>query len=105
MEDRIINQITENYHAPAYIFDIEKIKNRIAYLKEHLPKKIELCYAIKANTFIIEDIQENVERFEVCSPGEYEICKKKNIPEEKIVISGIYKTPEFIRKLIHKRMQ
>jgi len=101
MNDNVINKILDSYNAPIYVFDIEELKRRIAYLKASLPKRVELCYAIKANTFVINDIEDNVERFEVCSPGEYEICKQKSIVKGKIVISGIYKTPEFIKNMIN----
>ena len=32
----------------------------------------------------------------MCSPGEYSICEKSNIASEKLVISGVYKTPSVI---------
>ncbi|MDE5996222.1 MAG: diaminopimelate decarboxylase, partial [Eubacterium sp.] len=52
-----------------YTFDISILKNRVEYLKSHLPKEVSLCYAVKANTFIIKEIESIVERLEVCSPG------------------------------------
>lgn len=82
-----------------YTFDISILKNRVEYLKSHLPKEVSLCYAVKANTFIIKEIESLVERLEVCSPGEEAVCKKLGVPAEKTVISGVYKTPEFIEEL------
>ena len=38
-------------------------------------------------------------RFEVCSPGEYQICKGSNIDSQKILISGVYKTPDIIKDM------
>lgn len=83
-----------------YTFDIGVLKKRIAHIRESLPENIDLCYAVKANTFIIGEIKDSVERFEICSPGESEICDKLNVPAEMTVISGLYKTPEFIESLI-----
>ena len=100
MNNDLVNKIINNYSTPAYIFDIQKLKERIKYLRRKLPKRVELCYAIKANTFIVDDIKDEVDRFEVCSPGEYYICKEKNIDSKKILISGVYKTPEVINKMI-----
>ena len=100
MEEKMLKQILEKFKTPAYVFDIGKIKNRIKYLREKLPKSISLCYAIKANTFVVKDIEENIDRFEVCSPGEYEICKKQNINKDKILVTGVYKTPEVIQNII-----
>ena len=90
----------EELDTPMYIFDIDVLKQRIKYLKEHLAKRIELCYAIKANTFIIKEINDDVERFEVCSPGEYSVCEEMQITPEKIVISGVYKTPSSIDEMM-----
>ena len=94
--------IIKKLNTPAYVFDISKLKERIKYLRNKLPQRVELCYAIKANTFIVDDIQEEVDRFEVCSPGEYYICKEKNIDSKKILISGVYKTPEVINQMIEE---
>lgn len=100
MNNSVLQQLLNSYKEPMYVFDIEELKNRVKYLKNHLPSKLQLCYAVKANTFIMDDIEDDIERFEVCSPGEYEICKKKNINKEKIVISGIYKSSKMIEEMI-----
>lgn len=100
MEEKVIKKIVQDYVTPAYVFDIGKVKQRIQYLRNKLPKGILLCYAIKANTFIVKDIEQDIDRFEVCSPGEYEICKTKDIDSKKILISGVYKTPEVVKEMI-----
>jgi len=94
-----LKRIIENENTPAYIFDIKTLKNRVKYIHSKMPKDTFLCYAIKANTFIVKDIENDVDRFEVCSPGEYEICKCKNIDKDKILISGVYKTPSVIESM------
>lgn len=100
MKEDVLKKIISNYETPTYVFDINNLKERINYLRNNLPKKINLCYAIKANTFIVKDIEPNIERFEVCSPGEYQICKENSIDKEKILISGVYKTPSAIEQMI-----
>ena len=100
MKQEIIENILKNYETPIYVFDIDKLKQRIKFLRENLTKKLELCYAIKANTFIVKEINDDVDRFEVCSPGEYSICEESSITPEKIVISGVYKTPSVIEYMI-----
>ncbi len=100
MKQEIIEKILKNYETPIYVFDIDKLKQRIKFLRENLTKRLELCYAIKANTFIVKEINDDVERFEVCSPGEYSICEESSITPEKIVISGVYKTPSVIEYMI-----
>ena len=86
-----------------YVFDTAVLKSRIAYLRAHLPAKAELCYAVKANPFITGEIEKDVERFEICSPGEADICRELDIESSKMVISGVYKTPESIEMLAADR--
>ena len=100
MDKIYIEQIKQTYDTPAYIFDINVLKNRIKYLKSKLPQNVKLCYAIKANTFILKEIEDVIDRYEVCSPGEYYICKENDINPSKILISGVYKTPEVIKEMI-----
>lgn len=100
MEENKILEILNKYNTPAYVFDIKKLRERVKYLKSNLPEKVNLCYAIKANTFIVKEIEDCIDRFEVCSPGEYEICKNKHIAGGKIFVTGVYKTPEVIKDII-----
>lgn len=101
MEEKLLNDIVKKYKTPIYIFDIREIKNRIRYLKSKLPKNLKICYAIKANTFIIKEIENEVDRFEVCSEGEYEICKQNKITDKKILISGVNKDDDFIKNVLN----
>lgn len=100
MDRKQVENILSSYHTPLYVFDMAELHNRIKYIRQGLPSDVSLCYAIKANTFIVNEICENVDRFEVCSPGELSICLEQKIPAEKLVISGVYKTPSVIEHLI-----
>lgn len=83
-----------------YVFDLGQVRERIGYLRGLLGTEVSLAYAVKANTFIIGGVLPYVERLEVCSPGEAAICEKLGVPPEKMVISGVYKTPGFIESSI-----
>lgn len=85
---------------PFYLFDLSELERRIQFLRNALPGHIKLCYAVKANTFILEGISKFVDRLEICSPGELQICRQLGLPAEKFVISGVYKEPELMGKLI-----
>ena len=100
MKQEIIENVIKDFQTPIYLFDIDVLKERIKYLRDHLSKRINLCYAIKANTFIVKEINDDVDKFEVCSPGEYFVCEKSKITPEKIVISGVYKTPDVIEHMM-----
>lgn len=91
MNLKTIESLLKEFRTPIYVFDIGILKERIQYLRENLSKNIKLCYAIKANTFIVKEINDCIDKFEVCSPGEYSICEENQIMPEKIVISGVHK--------------
>lgn len=90
----------KEFKTPVYIFDADILKDRVNTLKKMLPDRAALCYAVKANPFIIPYAEPLVERLEVCSEGEFEICESVNAPMEKIVVSGVYKTPGFIERIV-----
>lgn len=95
-------ELFKKYKTPFYLFDIDELNNRIKYLKSKLSNNINLCYAVKANTFIIDYVVKEVSRLEICSPGEYEICKHLNVDPTKMVISGVYKEEKFIKSVINQ---
>ena len=94
------NRILKKYGTPTYVFDIEKLHNRIEYLKEKFGKDIDLIYAVKANTFIAKELEDKISKYEICSPGEFDICNNLKINRDKMVISGVYKDKETIERMI-----
>ena len=97
--DRNLDFMLNEQKTAFYVFNTSVLKSRIKYLRSRLPRSIELCYAVKANPFISKEIENDVERFEICSPGEADICRRLSIDSSKMVISGVYKTPEVIDEL------
>ena len=87
------NKLLEKYKTPFFVFNIDTLIKRIEFLKEAL-SNAHLCFAIKANTFIVKELNDYVDRFEVCSDGEYQICKILDVSRNKIVLSGVNKSPE-----------
>ena len=88
------------YGTPSYIYDIDVLKERVKYLQNKLGQKYDLVYAVKANTFIPKYIEDMVSRYEICSPGEFQICNALKINHQKMVISGVYKDYATIDLLI-----
>ncbi len=99
MDKTMLHLIRENKNA-FYVFDMRTLKDRIGWLRSRLPGGTGLCYAVKANPFVLREIRNDPERFEICSYGEAEICMQSGISSEKMVISGVYKTPETLEKLV-----
>ena len=87
LEKKIISEVS----TPFYVFDIDVLKARIDYLKSMMPENVHLCYAMKANPFVVKEIDEKIEKYEICSYGEWNIAKKMGITDSKMVISGVYK--------------
>lgn len=83
--------IAEQYKTPAYIFDIEELTQRMQSIREIAGEDIGLCFAMKANPFLVHYIKPFVDRLEVCSPGEFAICERENLNMQSIVLSGVYK--------------
>ena len=95
-----MNEILKQNKTAFYVFDVKTLKDRVAYLRKMLPEDVAICYAIKANTFITAELENDVDRFEICSPGEAEICDLLDIPDKMMVISGVYKTPEVMENMV-----
>lgn len=93
------DKIVKEVGTPTYIFDTEVLSKRVEYLKSKF-EKANIVYAVKANTFIAKELEDKVERFEICSPGEFEICNNLGINHKKMVISGVYKDRPTIEHMI-----
>lgn len=98
--NQALNRLLQENKTAFYVFDIGKLKARIAHLQAALPPEVVLCYAVKANTFITKELIDTIHRFEVCSPGEAEICRAVGVPSKNMVISGVYKTPEVMEAMV-----
>ena len=95
-----IEELLRKQMTPCYVFEEAVLRQRIDFLKTMLPTQVKLCYAVKANPFIAAWAAAQTERVELCSPGEVNICLKAGIAPEKLVVSGVYKTPEYMDWLV-----
>ncbi|RNL10723.1 diaminopimelate decarboxylase [Parvibacter caecicola] len=100
LNDSKLAGIAQQFGTPAYVFDEEALRQRVAFLQENLPARAVLCFAVKANPFAIPLISPVVHRFEVCSPGELNICRAVGVAPEEIVLSGVYKDEATLRPLV-----
>jgi Diaminopimelate decarboxylase len=102
MKEAVIGEAIRQYNTPFYLFDSDQLSDRIKVLRDAFGSKVELCYAMKANSFIIKELQDIVDYFEVCSPGEFHICERAGIDMSKIVMSGVYKKAEDIEYALNQ---
>lgn len=89
-----------NFKTPRYLFDLDEIENKVAYFRNHVDGYAQICFAIKANPFLVSKMSELTDRIEVCSMGEFEICRSLGIAPEKILISGVLKKEADILKIM-----
>lgn len=96
MKENMLEKLAVTLETPAFVFDLDVLKERVQWVAEVIcPAK--LCYAIKANPFLVGEMDAYVERYEVCSPGEFHICVKQHLPMEKVVLSGVFKEENDVR--------
>lgn len=88
------------FHTPFYVFDIDLLTEQVKKIRAAFNTEVDLCYAMKANPFIVKELEDLVDFFEVCSPGEFHICEQAGIDMGKIVLSGVYKDPADIEDVI-----
>lgn len=86
-----LKEIAIKCGTPTYIFDTDELCARIDAMQQILGCGVTVCYAMKANPFLISVLDKKLDKFEVCSPGEFAICEKEGINREKIVLSGVNK--------------
>lgn len=100
MENKDFEEVIQKFETPCYVFDLDILEERVRLISDILGEDITTCYAMKANPFLIRPMNDSIDRFEVCSPGEYEICMRQGIPPEKIVVSGVNKTFDSMDRII-----
>ncbi len=96
MKPEDLYRIVFDYGTPSFVFDEIEVRERAKAIKSLLNdgntgREINLCFSIKANPFLIPALVDVVDCFEVCSPGELEICKSLKVPGEMIIYSGVNK--------------
>ena len=80
---------------PAYLYDRSLIEDRVRSLKQQLPKRVSLHYAIKANPMpeVVELVAGLVDGLDVASAGELEIALRTNCSRADISFAGPGKKP------------
>lgn len=89
--DKLFNAENAAAETPAYVFNVDELKSRIAMIRSNLPGDFRLVFAVKANPFLTGALIPCVDAFEICSPGEERICERAAVPPEKMVLSGVNK--------------
>lgn len=106
MDAACVMEAANRFGTPLYLFDEGELRSQAAHLRSLLGPSVKLCYAMKANSFVLERAAQEVERIEVCSEGEARTCFALGIPDERLVISGVHKESSFIDEFVleHPKM-
>lgn len=96
MTDDVLQQLGATWGTPCFVFDTDILRARMEQIISIVGTQIKLCYSIKANPFLIEEMQKSVAHLEVCSPGELSICEKLKVNMQNVIFSGVTKTQQDI---------
>ncbi len=100
MTNQDLLALADTYGTPFYVFDLDALADRTRRIQTFFSGTASICYAMKANPFLVGPLKPQIERFEVCSQGEFHICERMGIPREKIVLSGVSKTEEELMEVL-----
>lgn len=75
---------------PFYAYDRQKITERVAFLRQHLPDEIHLHYAMKANPMpaVVQHMASLVDGIDVASVGEMRVALDTPMPSGLISFAG-----------------
>ena len=84
-------EISKEHGTPYFLFDLNVLTERIEKIQKDMGSDVTLCYAMKANPFLVDCLRKSSILFEVCSPGEFAICKRAGVQMNHIILSGVSK--------------
>lgn len=103
MTEGALARLAADFGTPLYVFDTRELAPRVGGISDALPPGVGLCYAVKANTFVLGALAGLVARLEVCSPGEQRICRALGVPGGQLVVSGVSKDPAALGEALSAR--
>ena len=100
--ETVLRRLEEEEGTPFYLLDLDKLGSRVDDLKSWMGGGIGLCFAIKSNPFLAAHLARITDRLEVCSFGEYKICRTEGIAPEKLLISGVLKKEKELEEILEE---
>lgn len=94
-----VHQLEQQCQTPCYLFHEGKAKENIQMLRNYLGDSVEICYAVKANPWLVSILQNAVDRLDICTEGELQICIRAKADPEKILYEGPYKADAVLKRM------
>lgn len=104
MPMELLKEWAAKLSTPAYVFDTDLFAQRANQVREAFGPKVGLCFSIKANPFLLGSLPDVFDKIEVCSPGELTICEKTGANMDKVIFSGVNKTPADVERAMEDRV-
>jgi diaminopimelate decarboxylase len=82
--------VTRAGDTPLFVYSAALIRQRVAALRQAMPARVALHYALKANPFgpVLETMSELVDGFDIASSGELGLCLALGIDPARISFAG-----------------
>ena len=100
MDKQTLLTLAQTYGTPLYVFDLDDFQARMQAVKAAFGPDVTLCYSMKANPFLLRHLPPELERLEVCSPGELNVCHEVGADMSRVILSGVNKTRENVRQAL-----
>ncbi|MBQ3392103.1 MAG: alanine racemase [Lachnospiraceae bacterium] len=100
MKKEVLREAAERFGTPLYVFDLDALRSRVKMFRESLGPRTGLTYAMKTNPFVTRTMAQITDRIEVCSFGEFLICRDLKTAPEKLFISGVLKLEEDLEQIL-----
>lgn len=85
---------------PFFLLSEDKLRENVTLLKKKAGTKFDVCFSIKSNPWYAAGAAESAAYVEVCSPGEWELCRRQGISSDRIIAGGIYKSDRELKELV-----
>ena len=100
MKEEVLRSAAKRFGTPLYLFDLDSLRENVRRFREGFGEETGLTYAMKTNPFVTRTMAEITDRIEVCSMGEFMICRDLGIDPGKLFISGVLKLEEDLEQIL-----
>ena len=71
MEMECLEHAIMKYGTPLYVYDIDRLTETVSFFRKKLRQRAGICFAMKANSFLVKQMAALTDRIEVCFMGEF----------------------------------